>query len=164
MKFVDYVTHMGTDELVVDAARVSFHKLAANYTEEQNARLIQYLAKHKHWSCFAHPQITLRLTVPIFVARQEFKHIVGFVRSEISRRYVSDTPEFYIPDVWRSKPEGSIKQGSGDDHPKSDDYSARYAFFMERARALYEDMIFDGIAPEQARMVLPQSMITLLVH
>ncbi len=76
-------------------------------------RLIRYLARHGHWTPFSHPQITLRETVPIFVARQRFKHMVGFTYNEVSRRYVDDEPEFYMPDGWRVRPEGSVKQGSG---------------------------------------------------
>lgn len=110
---VEYIDHMGSDERVVDAARVSFDKEATNYTEEQNRALIHYLAKHGHWTPFSAPQITLRLTVPIFVARQDFKHQIGFTRNEVSRRYVDDTPEFFVPDEWRIRPEGSVKQGSG---------------------------------------------------
>ena len=123
---VDYVNHMGNDLTVVNAARVSFDKeseweevepfgptLADFDLSKKDNKLITYLAKHGHWTPFSHPQITLRYTVPIIVARQEFKHIVGFTRNEVSRRYVDDEPEFYVPDVWRSRPEGSVKQGSG---------------------------------------------------
>lgn len=104
---------MGSDARVVDSARVSFKKLAENYTEEQNEKLLRYLAKHNHWTPFSHPQITIHEKVPIFVARQRFKHMVGFTYNEVSRRYVNDDPEFYYPDEWRTKPQGSIKQGSG---------------------------------------------------
>lgn len=109
----EYVSHMGSDATVVNSARVSFDKEASNYTQEQNDKLIVYLAKHAHTTPFTHPQITIRETVPIFVARQRFKHVVGFTYNEVSRRYVDDTPEFYIPTEWRVRPEGSIKQGSG---------------------------------------------------
>lgn len=156
----EYISHMGTDESVCDAARVSFDKLASNYTDDQNTRLINYLAKHSHWTPFAHPQITLRYTIPIFVARQEFKHIVGFTRNEVSRRYVSDEPEFYIPEVWRSKPEGSIKQGSAGEHEYNDNIKKAYSLLLNDVSKLYADMIESGVAPEQARIVLPQSMIT----
>lgn len=155
-----YITHMGSDDLVVDAARASFSKKAENYTPEQNARLIRYLAEHEHWSPMAHPQITLLYEVPIFIARQEFKHIVGFVRSEQSRRYVDSVPEFYNPEVWRSRPEGSVKQGSGEAHPEQGFYKKHYPELMATLQNVYASMIADGIAPEQARMVMPQSMYT----
>ncbi|MPS58895.1 MAG: FAD-dependent thymidylate synthase [Pseudomonas sp.] len=156
----ELIDYMGSDARVVDAARVSFSKQADNYTEAQNDRLIGYLAKHNHFTPFTHPQITLRETVPIFVARQRLKHYIGFTYNEVSRRYVDDTPEFFMPEVWRSRPEGSMKQGSGDAHPRSDTWVNSYNSFIELALRQYEAMIKDGVAPEQARMALPQSMLT----
>lgn len=157
---VEYISHMGSDDTVCDAARVSFDKAAANYSADQNGRLIKYLATHGHFTPFTHQQITLRYTVPIFVARQEFKHIVGFTRNEVSRRYVDDAPEFFMPETWRGRPEGSVKQGSGGEHPASSAWKLAYDDFLGAAKELYEAMIADGIAPEQARIVLPQSMYT----
>jgi len=113
-----------------------------------------------HWSPFAHAMITMRETVPVFVARQRFKHMVGFSYNEVSRRYVDDTPEFHMPEVWRARPIGGIKQGSGDTHPESDDMDWAYRSHIADAKALYQNMIEQGYAPEQARMVLPQSMLT----
>jgi len=156
----EFISNMGSDGTVCDAARVSFDKAASNYTADQNARLIKYLASHGHFTPFTHPQITLRYTVPIFVARQEFKHIVGFTRNEVSRRYVDDTPEFFKPEVWRSRPEGSVKQGSGGAHPRSDTVKEAYENLIGAMSTCYESMINIGVAPEQARMVLPQSMYT----
>lgn len=157
---LELVDYMGSDDAVADAARVSFSKPAHLYSKEQNERLIQYLAKHEHWTPFSHCIIKLREEVPIFVARQRFKHTVGFSYNETSRRYVSDEPKFYYPNEWRSKPEGSVKQGSGDVHPYSDQWKDSYNSFVEEAKKLYTDMINGGVAPEQARMVLPQSMQT----
>ena len=156
----EFISNMGSDGTVCDAARVSFDKAASNYTADQNARLIKYLASHGHFTPFTHPQITLRYTVPIFVARQEFKHIVGFTRNEVSRRYVDDTPEFFKPDVWRSRPEGSVKQGSGEAHPNSDQFHQEYRHALHACFDCYQSMIEEGVAPELARMVLPQSMYT----
>ena len=110
---VQYIDHMGDDNSVVNSARVSFAKEASNFTDEQNHRLICYLAKHKHEIPFAHTAITLRMKAPIAIRTQCFKHKVGFVENEVSRRYVSDTPELFIPDFWRTKPIGNVKQGSG---------------------------------------------------
>ena len=160
----EYVTHMGSDLTVVNSARVSFNK-ESQFDESgellaNDSKLIAYLAKHNHTTPFTHPQITVRETVPIFVARQRFKHVVGFTYNEVSRRYVDDTPEFYVPDVWRSRPEGSVKQGSGDSHTYSDLFKGAYSEFIKNAKATYENMIACGVAPEQARMVLPQSMLT----
>jgi thymidylate synthase (FAD) len=181
----EYVNHMGSDLTVVDAARVSFNKQSKwsdtdefnfpiekeeQYLSSKDKKLIEYLASHGHWTPFSHPQITMRYTVPIFVARQEFKHIVGFTRNEVSRRYVDDTPEFYMPEVWRSRPEGSVKQGSGsgeiidvvwgsNDGLVSNTYEI-YNNVIDWTQGAYHDLLAAGVAPEQARMVLPQSMYT----
>ena len=164
----EYISHMGDDLTVVNAARVSFDKESAwAYSEGEDcglaasdANLIAYLAAHNHWTPFSHPQITLRETVPIFVARQRFKHMVGFTYNEVSRRYVDDAPEFFVPDVWRSRPDGSVKQGSGGVHRRTEPWGDAYTNYIARAVEMYDSMIADGIAPEQARMVLPQSMLT----
>ncbi len=113
-----------------------------------------------HWTPFSHAMITMRETVPIFVARQRFKHMVGFTYNEVSRRYVDDTPEFHIPDTWRARPEGGIKQGSGGAMENNNAINITYQTFMVRARDFYETLLSEGVAPEQARMVLPQSMLT----
>ena len=171
---VTLVDNMGTDLSVVNAARVSFAKMSwwANEEEwlefdeelklkDQDKKLIKYLAKHNHWTPFAHNSITLHIKAPIFVARQLGKHQVGFVWNEVSRRYVTDEPEFYYP-TWRMKPEGSVKQGSGPEFGLGE--QEYYASYMDRVvestlRA-YEDMVRDGVCPEQARMVLPQNTYT----
>lgn len=160
----EYISHMGDDLTVCNAARVSFNK-ESKLTDEgilpmSDVKLIDYLATHNHITPFTHPQITLRETIPIFVARQRFKHVVGFTYNEVSRRYVDDTPAFFVPKEWRSRPEGSVKQGSGDTHAESYTFTLIYKEFLKNAKATYENMITCGVAPEQARMVLPQSMIT----
>lgn len=166
-----YVTHMGGDEMVVNAARVSFNKLAENYSEEQNNKLITYLATHGHWTPFAHPQVQFHFKAPIFVARQLAKHQVGMVWNEVSRRYVDDSPEFYWPDKWKGRPTNK-KQGSSDESIETMTYQyingeqaikpvdEMYASHVWVANHLYNEMLEAGICPEQARMVLPQSMIT----
>lgn len=160
----ELIDRMGDDITVCNAARVSFNKEAVAQPSgslyERDEKLISYLAKHNHFTPFTHPQITMRETVPIFVARQRFKHTVGFSYNEVSRRYVDDTPEFFKPEVWRSRPEGGLKQGSGNTHPDSEMFQGTYGEFIKNAQATYENMIACGVAPEQARMVLPQSMYT----
>ena len=172
----EYITHMGDDLMVVNAARVSFDKessfisvpsnkafpapLFEQHLDSADTKLIAYLARHDHWTPFSHPQITLRETVPIFVARQRFKHTVGFTYNEVSRRYVDDAPEFFAPEVWRSRPDGSVKQGSGGVHRHTGQWGDAYTDYIARAVEMYDAMLEDGIAPEQARMVLPQSMMT----
>ena len=172
----EYIAHMGDDLMVVNAARVSFDKessfisvpsnkafpapLFERHLDSADTKLIAYLARHNHWTPFSHPQITLRETVPIFVARQRFKHMVGFSYNEVSRRYVDDEPEFFVPDVWRSRPDGSVKQGSGEVHRNSASWAETAANATRHCLNIYNAMIADGIAPEQARMILPQSMMT----
>jgi thymidylate synthase (FAD) len=156
---VEYITHSGSDLLVVNSARVSFNKQKDVFTDE-DSKLISYLAKHEHWTPFAHPQITIRETVPIFVARQRMRSNVGFVYNETSRRYVDDAPELYAPDVWRSRPQGSLKQGSGEAIQHNQVASDVYSRALQAAESAYNELLAMNVAPEQARMVLPQSMFT----
>lgn len=174
---VDFIDCMGTDLTVVNAARVSFDKeseWATDYPDwgpvfhlrEQDQKLIKYLATHNHWSPFSHVMITMRETVPIFVARQRFKHMVGFTYNEVSRRYVDDVPEFFTPESWRKAAENK-KQGSSDEivkGPLSGGYAGSdyldYDDVIQICKLWYEAAIKAGVAPEQARMVLPQSMYT----
>jgi len=164
---VALVDSMGNDDSIASAARVSFGKSAGNYTKEQNTRLLKYLAKHKHMSPFGHVFLSFHIKAPIFVARQLVKH--KFLRwNEISRRYIDDEPEFYEPD-WRGKAE-DVKQGSVEYPDGVNGESTKpiewigvdvgtHEFNME-ALSRYQWMIDIGIAPEQARIVLPQSTMT----
>jgi thymidylate synthase (FAD) len=174
---VGFVDVMGSDLTVVNAARVSFDK-ASDWEDlshddgsqpvltlsDRDAKLIGYLAKHNHWSPFAHTSIQLRVKAPIFVARQLVKHQVGGVWNEVSRRYVDSEPEFYFPKVWRGRPEGSIKQGSSgviDLNEQMDGGAdALPTTICREALASYRAMLEVGVAPEQARMILPQNMMT----
>ena len=161
---VEYVAHMGDDLFVANVARVSFAKESKEFTTREmmekgsDQGIIEYLARENHWSPFAHPTITLRVKAPVPIRTQCFKSKIGFVENEESRRYISTEPELFVPEYFRSKPEGSIKQGSGGKHPLSEEYLARYTLSCEEAIALYNDMIVDGVAPEQARFVLPQGV------
>lgn len=171
----EYLDSMGDDLAVVNAARVSFDK-ESEYTDEgwgelkQNDRgLIHYLASHGHFTPFTHVVVKLRETVPIFVARQRFKHTVGFSYNEVSRRYVSDLPEFYTPDVWRGRPvnakqgsDGVVERMTFTNNVESweADVNDIYYQHLEACEQVYNSMIKSGVAPEQARMVLPQSMYT----
>lgn len=186
---VDYVDHMGTDLSVVNAARVSFDKesewgTVERYTyaddqfpdveevlKDKDVKLINYLAKHNHWSPFAHTSIQLRVKAPIFVARQLVKHQVGGVWNEVSRRYVDSEPEFWFPEQWRGRPEGSMKQGSSgvvdrvrfhDDNGAGVEYPISNVTkqLVSDAFNTYKDLIASGVAPEQARMILPQNTMT----
>ena len=157
---VEYIHHLGNDDWIADVARVSFDKKAKSYSKERNERLIKNLAKHNHWSPFAHCIVAFRMTAPIFVARQLAKHQIGLAWNEISRRYVDDKPTYYIPDSWRNRPEESIKQGSGDLSRYQDHAQTLYNEVLNMTDTVYEQLINLDIAPEQARMVLPQGMMT----
>ena len=151
------IDHMGNDLTVVNAARVSFGK---NHTEmtEGDTRLIKYLAKHKHMSPFGHCFASFHVKAPVFVARQLVKH--KFLRwNEISRRYVDDEPEFYQPDVWRGRSKDK-KQGSEGAVTVSLFRTNSHKSSEGSALHIYKDLLSDGVAPEQARMVLPQSTMT----
>ena len=188
-----YENHYLSDREVANYARQSFAKLADNFTEEQNNKLIQFLARGmqsgdwlnligrmidgfadarvpdkkahelavylrkipEHWVPFGHPHITLRMEAPIPIRVQCFKHKIGYVESEESRRYISTKPEYYLPDYLRAKA-ANVKQGSGDEHPRSAAWRTKFAASCHYAIELYEEMIADGICPEQARFVLPQ--------
>lgn len=159
----ELIDHLGSDLTVVNAARVSFAKESVfedNTLGEKDKKLVEYLAKHGHFTPFTHPQITLRETVPIFVARQRYKHVIGFTYNEVSRRYVDEPPEFYWPEVWRSRPQGSVKQGSGGSIQHNLVACDKYSKLIAQAELCYEQMLEMGVAPEMARMVLPQSMLT----
>jgi thymidylate synthase (FAD) len=164
---------MGSDLSVVNAARVSFSKTSEwesipeagpveGFLSSQDEKLINYLAKHNHWSPFGHASMQLHIKAPVFVARQLVKHQVGLVWNEVSRRYVDDEVEFYEPDVWRGAPVNA-KQGSSDvgvDINPSNMMVNDYKLALDRAKWTYEHLLGQGVAPEQARMVLPQSMMT----
>ena len=156
---VEHIDHMGNDDSVVNAARVSFAKQADQYTDEQNARLINYLARHNHWTPFAHAFVTLRFKAPIAIHAQCVKHQIGFAMNTVSRRYVSDEPELFIPE-FRLAPDGSVKQGSGDIHPDNERLQAIYTKCCNMMVDVYIEMIDDKVAPEQARFVLPQGVMT----
>lgn len=183
--FVELIDVMGTDLTVCRAARVSFNKQSewdidevakkrlidsgsTFNTEElqvlslKDVKLIQYLAKHNHWTPFAHPQITMRVKAPISIRTQLFKHKQGMVENEISRRYVSDEPEIYHP-RWRTSPTNGAKQGSEDFLKYGETWDmcgAIYDIAIKSSVFSYNMLIEKGIAPEQARFVLPQGTYT----
>ena len=148
---VEYIDHMGDDLSVVNAARVSFGKYKDLF-DSSDAKLIFYLAKHNHKSPFNHAFATFHVKAPIFVARQLQKHEY-MPWNEISRRYVDSEPEFYEPDVWRGR-SADKKQGSEGAVDLKTKPTNQYSL------ETYHNLLADGVAPEQARMVLPQSMYT----
>lgn len=149
---------MGDDLRVANVARVSFNKWKEEF-DQHDARLIDYLANHEHSSPFRHTAVSIRCKVPVFLARQLGKHQAGLSWNEVSRRYVDVGIEFYVPDSWRARPADGIKQGSGAEHQHSEYFEWKYEQFCKRALHDYEEMIQEGVAPEMARMLLPQSMM-----
>lgn len=155
----------GDDLTVVNAARVSFAKEVSVF-KEGDAKLIAYLAKHNHNSPFFHPQIRLRLKMPIFVAREWFRHTVGFSRNEVSRRYVDTAPECYIPTAAHIRARDSNKKQGSKSEPVENSVYAQECIFDVTHAALdtYNKLLEANVAPEVARMVLPQSMYTEFVE
>lgn len=169
---------MGSDLSIVNAARVSFHKTSKweyenpndwhnihRVLNEKDQKLINYLAIHKHWTPFAHAFLSFRIKAPIFVARQLVKHQVGLVWNEVSRRYVDEEPEFYLPVSWRKRPDGSVKQGSSTETvnwvaPEFYSYNGCPYDILEIFDQIYQSALKADVAPEQARMVLPQNTMT----
>lgn len=182
---VDLIGHYGSDLTIVNAARVSFHKESdldfstsgdpdLGKLRDKDVKLINYLANHKHFSPFNHAFLSFRVKAPIFVARQLVKH--KFMPwNEVSRRYVDEEPEFYWPEKWRAKAE-NVKQGSSDESAEymkelqwngRDDLTSAdesvedlVTRCLNGSIAWYKDMIDNGVSPEQARMILPQNMMT----
>ena len=161
---VTLIDKMGTDLSVVNAARVSFDKESewqigfdGKQLNDADRKLISYLATHNHWSPFSHASASFRIKAPIFVARQLVKHTVGLAWNEVSRRYVSTEPEFYLPDYWR-KSASNVKQGSSDEAVHGLEMAAEV--WTENAVDLYNNMLEAGICAEQARMILPQNTMT----
>lgn len=163
--FVELLDTFGDDLTVVNAARVSFNKESDTMTD-RDAKLIKYLADHNHVTPFFHPQARFRIRMPIFVAREWYRHQIGFARNEVSRRYVDTTPECWVPAVsdFRAR-DPKAKQGS---RPDAVTEAEEWHNVVEKATndtiALYEKMIADGVAPEIARCVLPQSMYTEFIE
>lgn len=182
----EYVDHMGSDLSVVNAARVSFSKASdwghgpcdcdgpdedgihhalcsfyKNTLKDADARLIHYLARHNHWTPFAHTAITLRMAAPVPIRTQCFKHSVGFTENEESRRYIKSEPVVFMPKEWRKAPTGSAKQGSGASFEpwEQEVLNQEYQQLTGTAVRQYIHWVEDrGVCPEQARFLLPQGV------
>ena len=154
---VTYIDHMGEDLTVVNAARVSFGKKRDVFQEQEDYRLIRYLAEHGHTSPFGHCFVSFHVKAPVFVARQLVKH--KFLRwNEISRRYVDDLPSYYTPKFRHAAK--NKKQGSGSEMAVSHQQDAVLEQSYIKAHESYKYLIKTGVCPEQARIVLPQGFMT----
>jgi len=160
---VELLETFGSDLTVVNAARVSLGKEVSEFGEK-DARLIKYLADHNHISPFFHPQARFRLKMPIWMAREWYRHTVGFARNEVSRRYVDSEPTFHLPDAIRMRAPNK-KQGSTDEtHPDSQDIVDVLRASCESAYDTYATLLSNRVPPEQARMILPQNMMTEFIE
>jgi thymidylate synthase (FAD) len=162
---VEFIDKMGSDLSVVNAARVSFNK-KSDFNEdgsfkESDEKLIAFLARESHWTPFGHASLSFHIKAPIFVARQLVKHTVGLVWNEVSRRYVDSEPEIFYPDNWRKKNEDK-KQGSHEDQFVDASFTDDCSIYAscEIAVATYKSLLAAGVCAEQARMVLPQNIMT----
>lgn len=160
---------MGDDLFVANVARVSFDKWKTDFTPGigpgSDERLIKFLAERNHWTPFGHPHISVRVTTPIFVARQLVKHQIGLVMNEVSRRYVDSEPEFYLPSEWRKRAPNK-KQGSLDESLSIDDSCAawdEYHRLTTTSLETYNSLLAKGVCPEQARIVLPLHTMTSFI-
>jgi thymidylate synthase (FAD) len=161
--YVEILEVFGDDLTVVNAARVSFNKESTELGP-RDAGLIKYLAKHQHVSPFFHPQLRFRLKMPIFIAREWFRHTVGFARNEVSRRYVDTPPEVWIPDDFRER-DPNLKQGSKPESITDNETAVKaYIEAMDVSLTTYKRLLELGVAPEIARATLPQSMYTEFIE
>jgi thymidylate synthase (FAD) len=160
---VEMMESFGSDLTVVNAARVSFAKEVSEFTDKDQ-KLINYLVNHNHISPFFHPQIRFRLKMPIFVAREWFRHTVGFARNEVSRRYVDDEPEIFIPSELRAR-DSNKKQGSKDTSVEHNEQMVqKIKDFSKQSLTLYNELLDNQVAPEVARGILPQNMYTEFIE
>lgn len=163
--FVELLGTFGDDLTVVNAARVSFAKESTTL-EPKDEKLIKYLADHHHTTPFFHPQLRFRLKMPIYVAREWFRHTVGFARNEVSRRYVDDKPECYLPPPESLRERDANKKQGSKPTPIENATGVHTIIkaFQEQAIATYEALLEQKVAPEVARGVLPQSMYTEFIE
>jgi len=163
--FVELVDTFGDDLTVVNAARVSFAKESTTM-EPRDEKLIKYLADHNHITPFFHPQIRLRLKMPIYIAREWFRHTIGFARNEVSRRYVDDKAECYSPTEGSLRERDTNKKQGSKSTPIANEVEvlAKMKAFQDSAVEFYESLLTEKVAPEIARGVLPQSMYTEFIE
>lgn len=161
---VELLNIFGNDEMVADCARVSYQKEASNYSDEQNEKLINFLARENHWSPFSHPKLQFRLQIPIYIERQLIKTQAGVEYNSISGRYVDFSDTYYEIQQFRTQSKDS-KQGSGEDLSKWRNELALniQKDIIMRCSAAYDELLLLGVSKEQARSVLPLSLETTMI-
>ena len=162
---VELLDTFGDDLTVVNAARVSFAK-ESTAMDSRDAKLVKYLADHNHITPFFHPQARFRLKMPIYVAREWYRHQIGFARNEVSRRYVDDVPECYMPAPADCRARDANKKQGSKEEPVADasDVASKIRDTQQAVVAVYNELLAKGVAPEVARGVLPQSMYTEFIE
>jgi thymidylate synthase (FAD) len=159
---IELLETFGNDLTIVNAARVSFNKESTEMTN-RDEKLIKYLAEHNHNSPFFHPQLRFRIKMPIFVAREWFRHTIGFARNEVSRRYVDTPPELWFPTEFRER-DPNLKQGSKETSVENPEVKEIYDQAMRDALNAYDTLLAQNVAPEIARAVLPLSLYTEFIE
>ena len=161
--FIELLDVFGNDLTIVNAARVSFNKESTELNSKDE-KLIQYLAKHNHITPFFHPQLRFRIKMPIYVAREWYRHTIGFARNEVSRRYVDTPPECYNPQDIRAR-DTNLKQGSKLTNVENNiDIALKIKDIQDKVLCEYEELLSLNVAPEVARGILPQSMYTEFIE
>jgi thymidylate synthase (FAD) len=158
---VELIKHFGDDLMVVNSARVSFGKEVSEFTDK-DAKLIKYLVEHKHTSVFRHPQLQFRITCPIYVERQLFKHQVGMSANSISGRYVDFSDSYTTVKEWRRQSRDS-KQGSDGLVNSQKSCSEIERDVINFCKAAYEELLSYGVSKEQARSILPLNLNTTFI-
>jgi thymidylate synthase (FAD) len=159
---IELLETFGNDLTIVNAARVSFNKESTEMTN-RDEKLIKYLAEHNHNSPFFHPQLRFRIKMPIFVAREWFRHTIGFARNEVSRRYVDTPPELWFPTEFRER-DPNLKQGSKETAVENPEVKEVYDQAMRDSLKAYDTLLAQNVAPEIARAVLPLSLYTEFIE
>lgn len=161
--FIELLDVFGNDLTIVNAARVSFNKESTELNSKDE-KLIQYLAKHNHITPFFHPQLRFRIKMPIYVAREWYRHTIGFARNEVSRRYVDTPPECYNPQDIRAR-DANLKQGSKLTNVENNmEIALKIKDIQDKVLCEYEELLSLNVAPEVARGILPQSMYTEFIE
>jgi len=165
MSKVELLSTWGDDNSICDIARVSFNKRSDNYTDEQNNRLLTYLAKHNHWSCFSHARLQFRLQVPLYVERQLIKTQIGVEYNSISGRYIDFSDTYTLINEWRTQSKDS-KQGSAEplDYQGQESCNIIEHNVVEACKKAYKDLIKLGVSKEQARTILPLNLNTTMIY
>jgi thymidylate synthase (FAD) len=159
----ELLSHFGDDLMVANVARVSYDKEVAEFGDK-DAKLLRYLAQHKHTTPFRHPQLQFRIECPIYVERQLFTHQIGWARNSISGRYVDFSDSYDPPTQYRLQSKDSKQGSAGDvDNMLNEAFTGKVEKLIRESKKLYEVMVDFGISKEQARCHLPLCLVTKFI-